>query len=122
MTLTSHILAWARPRRLLIPTLVLSFALIASTANAENRRPPPRAAGGAPPQAMPNGRPMPPGARGMPMRPMGGAGEAPVNAGALLSRTYEEKAREILERYLPQKEFQIIADVTHNGRPIPRAP
>ncbi len=61
---------------------------------------------------MPNGAP---GAR-----PIGG--EAPVNAGALLSRTFEEKAREILERYLPQKEFQIIADVAHNGRPIPRAP
>ncbi len=113
MTVSPHILAWVRLRCAL--ALSLAALLGASSSHAEaNRRPPPRAPGNlGQPQA---GRPVAPNARAP------GGSEGGVNAGALLSRTYEEKAREILERYLPQKEFQVIANVTHNGRPIPRAP
>ena len=40
----------------------------------------------------------------------------------ILSRTYEERAREILERYIPAREFQVTADVTSNGRIPTTAP
>ncbi len=48
--------------------------------------------------------------------------EVAFNAGAALSRTFEERARELLERYVPSREFQVSANVTPSGRPLPRAP
>lgn len=48
--------------------------------------------------------------------------EPPINMAAVLTRTYEEKARETLERFLPIREFQVAATVQPSGKVLPRAP
>ncbi len=50
------------------------------------------------------------------------AADPAINMNLILSRSYEARTREVLERYLPPKEFEVIVDVTPNNKVLPNAP
>ena len=45
-----------------------------------------------------------------------------LSAATLLSRVFEERAAQILERYIPVRDFQVTAKVTASGKALPSAP
>ncbi len=63
------------------------------------------------------------------VRPPGPRGNAalgpsmtPAELGTLLSRNFEQRAIEALQRYLPAREFEVSVNVTPSGTALPRTP
>ena len=50
------------------------------------------------------------------------ATEPGVGSGTLLTRVFEERATQILERYIPVRDFQVTVRVTPSGKTLPKAP
>lgn len=89
---------------------ILAFVSAYDPAFAENRAVR-RAAPGQPRTAAP-----------APVAPAAPTKEELVDLGALLSRSYEDRARALLERYIPSKEFQLTASAVSSGKQLKRAP